>query len=65
MRTAAQFLHGRRDSDWIDELEQLADKIDGISPDAKAAIRTTVESFLQEPDTTDADRAARLLNGFV
>jgi hypothetical protein len=62
MRTAAQLLHGR-DSDWIDELEQLAEEIDGISPSAKAALRATVESFRQEPDATDAARAARLLDG--
>lgn len=64
MRTAAQLLHGR-DSDWIDELERLADRIDGVSPNAKATLRATVEAFLEEPDTADAGRVPRLLNGFA
>ncbi len=64
MRTAARLFQGRRDTDWVDELEKLADQIDGVSPDAKVAIRTTVESLLEDCDTADPSRAARLLAGF-
>jgi hypothetical protein len=64
LRTAAQLLHGRRDGDWIDELERLAEQIDGVSSNAKATLRATVESLLEESDTADARRAARLLAGF-
>jgi hypothetical protein len=63
LRTAAQLLLGRRDGEWIDELEHLAEQIDGVSETAKAALRATVESFREEPDA-DTRRAARLLTGF-
>jgi hypothetical protein len=64
LRTAAQLLHGRRDGDWIDELEQLAEQIEGVSPNAKATLRVTVESLLSDPTETDARKALRLLGGF-
>lgn len=48
MKTTARFFQGGRESDWLGELERLADQIEGASPDARPALRATVAAFLDE-----------------
>jgi hypothetical protein len=46
-----------RQCDWLDELERILKRFDAMSNAAQDAVSSVVESFLHDPDTTDAEIA--------
>lgn len=53
MSAAAYSPPADRTSDWLEELEGILKRFDAISNCAQAAVRSVVESFLEDEDTTE------------
>jgi hypothetical protein len=52
MSAAAYTLPVDRQSDWLAELERILDRWDGMSPGARDAVNTVVESLLSDPESS-------------
>jgi len=57
MSVAAYTLPADRPCDWLEELERILERFGAMSSGAQDAVRSVVESFLDDPQTSNAEIA--------